>query len=64
MGKTTVEDMIPTERIQQTIFMLRGDKVLLDRDLARLYGVRVALLIAFEWQAGGFCILARKGNQT
>ena len=32
-------ELIPVERIQQTILLLRGDKVILDRDLARLYGV-------------------------
>ncbi len=31
--------LIPTERIAQAIFVLRGQKVLLDTDLATLYGV-------------------------
>ncbi len=30
---------IPLERIQQSIYMIRGQKVILDRDLAQLYGV-------------------------
>ena len=36
--------IIPAERIQQTIHLLRGDKVILDRDLARLYGVETKAL--------------------
>jgi len=31
--------LVPTERIAQTILVLRGQKVLLDTDLAALYGV-------------------------
>ena len=31
--------LVPVERIEQHILMLRGHKVLLDRDLAELYGV-------------------------
>ena len=31
--------LVPTERIAQAILMLRGQKVLLDADLAALYGV-------------------------
>jgi hypothetical protein len=30
---------IPIEEIQQTILLIRGKKVMLDADLARLYGV-------------------------
>ena len=33
------EDIIPVERIAETIFLLRGQKVMLDVDLAQLYGV-------------------------
>ncbi len=36
---------IPTERIAQSILILRGHKVLLDRDLAILYGVETGALI-------------------
>jgi phage regulator Rha-like protein len=32
-------DLIPTERIEQAILVIRKQKVLLDRDLAELYGV-------------------------
>jgi hypothetical protein len=31
--------LIPLERVERTIFILRGQKVILDADLARLYGV-------------------------
>lgn len=31
--------LVPVERIAQTIFVIRGQKVLLDADLAALYGV-------------------------
>jgi len=35
----TNASLIPTHRITQAILMLRGEKVLLDQDLAGLYGV-------------------------
>ena len=31
--------LIPSERIEQAILMIRGDKVILDKELAKLYGV-------------------------
>jgi len=34
-----MKDLIPTERIEQAIFLIRGQKVILDGDLARIYGV-------------------------
>jgi len=34
-----MKDLIPTERIEQAIFLVRGQKVILDGDLSRLYGV-------------------------
>ncbi len=34
-----MKDLIPTERIERAIFLIRGQKVILDDDLARLYGV-------------------------
>ena len=36
--------IIPAERIQQCILLLRGEKVMLDRDLAELYGVETRVL--------------------
>ena len=34
-----MSDLIPMERIENKILLIRGQKVLLDRDLAELYGV-------------------------
>ena len=34
-----MKNLIPTERIEQAIFLIRGQRVILDADLARLYGV-------------------------
>ena len=31
--------LIPVERIENTIYLIRGEKVILDADLASLYGV-------------------------
>jgi hypothetical protein len=36
--------LIPLERIEQSIFIIRGQKVMLDSDLAELYGVSVSRL--------------------
>ena len=36
--------MIPVERIKQSIVLIRGQKVMLDRDLANLYGVETRVL--------------------
>jgi hypothetical protein len=36
--------LIPSERIQQAIFLIRGEKVMLDGDLAGLYGVETRVL--------------------
>ena len=33
--------LIPVEMIEQKILMIRGEKVMLDSDLAELYGVEV-----------------------
>ena len=33
------QPLIPVERIQRAIYLLRGEKVMLDADLAALYGV-------------------------
>jgi hypothetical protein len=35
---------VPVERIQKLIFLTRGQKVMLDRDLAKLYGVETRVL--------------------
>ena len=36
--------LIPIERIERSILLIRGQKVMLDRDLARLYGVETRAL--------------------
>ena len=38
------EPMIPVERIEQSIYLMRGLKVMLDRDLAALYGIETRVL--------------------
>src|SRR2546427_7695806 len=44
VSKCTMKDLIPTERIEQAIFLIRGQKVLLDADLALIYGVPTKVL--------------------
>src|SRR2546428_11096424 len=39
-----MKDLIPTERIEQAIFLIRGQKVLLDADLVLIYGVPTKVL--------------------
>lgn len=36
--------LIPAERIERTIYLIRGEKVMLDRDLAELYSVETKAL--------------------
>ena len=40
----TSNAVIPTERIERSIFLIRGHKVMLDADLAELYGIETKLL--------------------
>lgn len=40
----TGKSLIPTERIERTIYLIRGEKVMLDRDMAELYGVETRVL--------------------
>jgi hypothetical protein len=35
---------VPVERIERAIYLIRGEKVILDRDLAELYGVETRVL--------------------
>ena len=42
MAKT--KSLIPTERIESKIYFIRGQKVMIDSDLAVLYGVSTARL--------------------
>jgi len=39
-----VEDLVPVEVIENKIYIIRGQKVMLDRDLAFLYGVKTFVL--------------------
>jgi hypothetical protein len=43
MSKTT-GSIIPVERIHRSILLIRGHKVILDKDLAGLYGVETKVL--------------------
>jgi hypothetical protein len=36
--------MIPIERIEKAIYLIRGERVMLDRDLAELYEVETRVL--------------------
>lgn len=40
----SVHPIIPPEAIESRIFLIRGHKVMLDRDLAQLYGVKSIVL--------------------
>jgi len=44
MAKTLEGQLVPLERIESRIFVLRGHRVMLDRDLAGLYGVATRVL--------------------
>ena len=39
-----MKQIIPIEIVEQKIFMIRGHKVMIDRDLASLYGVETRVL--------------------
>lgn len=41
---STATSLIPMERITRAIFLLRGHKVMLDSDLASLYGVETKVV--------------------
>ena len=43
-SKSTTQTFIPAERIERTILLIRGQKVILDADLAELYGVQTGAL--------------------
>ena len=44
MSKTVNKSIVPIERIASTIYLIRGEKVILDQDLAELYGVSTKVL--------------------
>ena len=39
-----MDQIVPIERVEQKIYVIRGQKVMLDRDLAELYGVPTKVL--------------------
>jgi len=39
-----IDSIIPVERIQRCIYVIRGHKVMLDSDLAMFYGVETRVL--------------------
>ncbi len=39
------ESLVPPERIESSIYLIRGEKVILDKDLASLYGVPTKVLV-------------------
>lgn len=43
--KTQASSLIPAERIEKSILMIRGEKVMLDSDLADMYGVETGQLV-------------------
>ncbi len=40
----SLKSSVPPERIEQAIFLIREKKVMLDRNLAKLYGVETRVL--------------------
>ena len=38
-------NLVPTDRIERLILLIRGHKVMLDADLAELYGVETRVLV-------------------
>ena len=45
MPKRAAKAVIPRERIERHILLIRGEKVMLDADLAELYGVETGTLV-------------------
>jgi len=44
-GMVNEESLVPVERIEKAILLIRGQKVMLDGDLAALYGVETKMLV-------------------
>jgi len=44
MASKKAQSLVPDERIERSILLLRGQRVILDADLANLYGVTTARL--------------------
>ncbi len=45
MGMVNKKSLIPVDRIEKAILLIRGQKVMLDADLAELYGVETKVLV-------------------
>lgn len=45
MAKANKSQIVPIETIERRIYLIRGDKVMLDLDLAELYGVETRVLV-------------------
>jgi len=45
IGMVNKKSLIPVDRIEQAILLIRGQKVMLDADLAALYGVETKMLV-------------------
>jgi phage regulator Rha-like protein len=45
MAKKDIQVIVPVERIHRYIYLLRGEKVMLDEDLAELYEVETRVLV-------------------
>ncbi|MCX8010340.1 MAG: ORF6N domain-containing protein [Ignavibacteria bacterium] len=43
-SKEMIKELIPTEVIEKRIFLIRGEKVMIDRDLPELYEVKTKVL--------------------
>ncbi len=43
-GPKTALAVVPIERVERTILVIRGEKVILDADLAAIYGVSTKVL--------------------
>jgi hypothetical protein len=54
------KSLIPSERIEKAIYLIRGEKVMLDRDLAKLYDVTTAALLHSIRQCGAIAIASRR----
>lgn len=45
IGMVSEKSLVPIERIEKAILLIRGQKVMLDTDLAELYGVETRVLV-------------------
>jgi ORF6N domain len=45
MARKKTSSLIPSKRIERSILLVRGQKVLLDADSAQLYGVETRALV-------------------